>query len=58
MSPFTVNPRWYEEYWMTEQPPRWARLAAALRRLVCVGCGGRRPLPPTDCLTVIVATNH
>jgi hypothetical protein len=36
MSPFPVNPRWYEEYWMTEQPPRLARLAAALRRLVCV----------------------
>jgi len=27
MSPFPVNPRWYEEYWMTEQPPRLARLA-------------------------------
>jgi hypothetical protein len=36
MSPFPVNPRWYEEYWMTEQPPRLARLAATLRRLVCV----------------------
>jgi hypothetical protein len=36
MSPFPVNPRWYEEYWMTEQPPRLARLAAALRHLVCV----------------------
>jgi hypothetical protein len=36
MSPFPVNPRWYKEYWMTEQPPRSARLAAGLRRLVCV----------------------
>ena len=36
MSPFPVNPRWCEEYWMTEQRPRSARLAAALRRLVCV----------------------
>ena len=41
MSPFTVNPRWYEEYWMTEQPPRLARLAAALRRLGCVARGSR-----------------
>ena len=41
MSPFPVNPRWYEEYWMTEQPPRWARLAAALRRLGCVARGSR-----------------
>jgi len=34
MTPFPVNPRWYEEYWMTEQRPRLARLAAALRRRV------------------------
>jgi hypothetical protein len=36
MSSFPVKPRWYEEYWMTEQRPRLARLTAALRRLVCV----------------------
>ena len=33
MSPFPVNPRWYDEYWMTERRPRQLRLAAALRRL-------------------------
>jgi hypothetical protein len=33
MSPFPVDPRWYEEYWMTEQRSRLARLAAALRHL-------------------------
>ena len=33
MSPFPVNPRWYDEYWMTERRPRLLRLAAALRRL-------------------------
>jgi hypothetical protein len=36
MSPFPVNPRWYEEYWMTERPPRLLRLAAAMRRLRCL----------------------
>jgi len=35
MSPFPVNPRWYDEYWMTERRPRPLRLAAALRRLRC-----------------------
>jgi hypothetical protein len=33
MSPFPVNPRWYDEYWMTERRPRLLHLAAALRRL-------------------------
>jgi hypothetical protein len=35
MSPFPVNPRWYDEYWMTERRPRLLHLAAALRRLSC-----------------------
>ena len=46
MSPFPVNPRWYEEYWMTEQPPRLARLAAALRRLVSVSHKAAHPGHP------------
>jgi hypothetical protein len=35
MSPFPVNPRWYDEYWMTERRPRLLHLAAVLRRLRC-----------------------
>jgi hypothetical protein len=44
MSPFPVNPRWYEEYWMTEQRPLLARLAAALRTIKSNTCSSLRML--------------
>jgi hypothetical protein len=45
MSPFPVNPRWYEEYWMSDRQPRLRSLTAVLRRLRCLALRRAKPHP-------------
>ena len=34
MSPFPIDPGWYEQYWLTERPARRHRLSQVVQRVV------------------------
>ena len=62
MSPFPVDPSWYQDYWLTEHPPRRRRLADALQRLALalteplIAPHSRADAGVSACLTSVLLT--